>query len=109
MSNTTSVEPSIIKQWVAAGIGIDKLREDLTKLGWDIDIIELHLKEFRKAKFAGRRTVGFICLAIGAFLGFISCVLTILNPAPELYNWILYGLTSLAILIIMAGLYFLFE
>jgi hypothetical protein len=33
----------------------------------------------------------------------------VLNPIPALYEIILYGLTSVAIILIMAGLYFLFE
>jgi hypothetical protein len=45
----------------------------------------------------------------GAFLGFLSCVLTLINPVPELYNLILYGLTSIAIIIIVLGLYLVFE
>ena len=52
---------------------------------------------------------GFICLGIGAMTGFISCVLTLTNPVPELYNVILYGLTSVAVTIIFIGLYFVFE
>jgi hypothetical protein len=48
-------------------------------------------------------------MGLGAFLGFISCVLSLTNPIPELYNVILFGLTSVAILIIVVGMYFLFE
>lgn len=56
-----------------------------------------------------RQTKGFICLAAGAFLGFISCVITLINPIPELYNLVLYGLTSIAVIIIFIGLYLVFE
>ena len=52
---------------------------------------------------------GFFCMGLGALLGFISCVLSLTNPIPELYNVILFGLTSVAILIIVLGMYFLFE
>jgi hypothetical protein len=48
-------------------------------------------------------------MGIGAFLGFISCVCTIINAVPALYNAILYGLTAIAITIIFVGLYFVFE
>ncbi len=56
-----------------------------------------------------RQRRGFTLAGAGAVLGFISCVLTIINPIPELYYIILYGLTSIAILLIFAGLYFIFE
>ncbi len=65
--------------------------------------------ESKKAKIAKRQTDGFILLAFGAVLGFISCVLTIINSIPSLYFWILYGLTSIAVILICAGLYYLFE
>jgi predicted RND superfamily exporter protein len=56
-----------------------------------------------------RRNKGFIWTAAGAFLGFASCVLTIINPVPALYDLLLYGVTSLAILMIFVGLYLVFE
>jgi hypothetical protein len=56
-----------------------------------------------------RQFTGFVLMAIGAFLGFISCILTVLNPFPEFYSIILYGLKTLAITIIFWGLYFVFE
>jgi hypothetical protein len=56
-----------------------------------------------------RQTVAFILLAIGALLGFISCMFTIINPVPALYYWVLYGVTTVSVLIIFIGLYYLFE
>jgi hypothetical protein len=56
-----------------------------------------------------RQTNGFICMGVGAFLGFISCMLTVINPVPALYYYILYGLTSISITIIFIGLYLVFE
>jgi hypothetical protein len=56
-----------------------------------------------------RQFTGFVLMGIGAFLGFISCLLTVLKPFPEFYSIILYGLTTLAIAIIFWGLYFVFE
>jgi hypothetical protein len=48
-------------------------------------------------------------MVIGAFTGFISCVLSLINPIPELYGIFLYGLTSLAIILALIGLYLLLE
>lgn len=53
--------------------------------------------------------MGFTMLVAGAVLGFISCVLTLTNPVPSLYYWILYGVTSTAVLLISWGLYYVFE
>jgi hypothetical protein len=56
-----------------------------------------------------RQKRGFAFAGGGAVLGFISCVLSLTNPVPELYDVILYGLTSVAIILIFIGLYFIFE
>jgi hypothetical protein len=56
-----------------------------------------------------RRSNGFIVTTAGALLGFISCVMALLNPFPELYHLILYGATSLSIVLVFAGLYLILE
>lgn len=109
MSNVTSVSPSIVQQWITDKLEPAKIQEELIALGYDTTAIETHLKEFNRIKSVKRAVTGFIFLFVGAFLGFISCLLTIINPVPELYYWILYGLTSIAVLIICTGLYFVFE
>jgi hypothetical protein len=63
----------------------------------------------KKMRYARRRWNGFLCMALGGFLGFVSCVLSLTNPFPELYYVILYGLTSIAILIVFWGFYLVFE
>ncbi len=63
----------------------------------------------QRLKRAKQQNLGFILAGIGAFLGFISCVLTLWNPIPSIYDLVLYGLTSIAILVIFAGLYLIFE
>lgn len=63
----------------------------------------------KKALNAARQSKGIKLMISGAILGFISCVLTMTNPIPELYGIILYGLTSVAICIICMGMYFVFE
>jgi hypothetical protein len=109
MNLPVSVDSQTYQQWIAENLDKDHIREKLHSLGLDAESIAQHLKEFTKLKNARRQFKGFICLGLGAFMGFISCVLTLVNPIPELYNWILFGLTSVAIMIIMLGLYFLFE
>lgn len=109
MSATTAVSPSAIQQWIALNLDIDTIREELRKHGHDDHTIETHVQEFKKAKYGKRQFTGFVLMGMGAFLGFISCLLSILNPVPELYYYILYGLTSIAIGIICVGMYFVFE
>jgi hypothetical protein len=109
MTNTISVDTAVMQQWIIAKLEPEAVKQELLAKGLDEDAIATHLKAFRRLKHAKRQVTGFICMGLGAFLGFISCVLTILNPIPELYNIILFGLTSIAILIICLGMYFVFE
>lgn len=109
MSYTASIDQAAIHKWVAAKLDPKVIEEQLLAEGFDMDAVAEHLKEFRRLKNAKRQFTGFVCMGIGAFLGFISCVLTLVNAVPDLYNVILYGLTSLAITIIFIGLYFVFE
>lgn len=109
MSNTISVDATTIRQWIAARLEPKAIEEELHAKGFDAEAIVIHLKAFKQVKNAKRQVTGFICMGLGAFLGFISCLLSVINPVPELYNIILFGLTSVAILIICLGMYFVFE
>jgi hypothetical protein len=109
MQYATTIDTIDMQQWIAAQKDIKAVEADLLARGFDAATIATHLKEYRRLKNAKRLFTGFVCLGVGAFLGFISCVLTIINPIPALYSIILYGLTSLAILVILVGLYFVFE
>lgn len=109
MSYTASIDQAAIQKWLAAKLDPKVIEEQLLAKGFDKDTIAEYLKEFRRLKNAKRQFTGFVWMGIGAFLGFISCVLTLINAVPDLYNVILYGLTSLAIIIIFIGLYFVFE
>lgn len=109
MQYTTTIDTIDMQQWITAQMDIKAVEEELLARGFDAATITTHLKEYRRLKNAKRLFAGFVCMGVGAFLGFISCVLTIINPIPALYSIILYGLTSLAILVILVGLYLVFE
>jgi len=109
MSYTTTVHREWLQQWMADKREPHTIEEELRLLGLGAEHIEGHLSEYKKLRHSKRLTTGFIWLAIGAFLGFVSCVLSLTNPFPALYFWILYGLTSVAIALIFVGLYFIFE
>jgi len=109
MSYSTSVNADIFKQWIADKLDIQKVKENLVAMGHDEETVQNQLREFKKLKYGKRQSIGFVCVAAGALLGFISCVLTLVNPVPELYNLVLYGLTSVAVSMIILGLYYLLE
>ena len=109
MQITTTIDQSEIQEWISNSLSVQKVEELLQSKGLDPETISLHLKEYNKQRYAIRRSKGFVYASIGAVLGFIGCILAILNPLPELYYLGLYGFTSLAAILICVGLYFLFE
>lgn len=109
MSSAISIDAVTIQQWLTAKLEPEAVEKELLERGLDEATISMHLKTFKRLRNAKRQVTGFICMGLGAFLGFISCMLTVFNPFPELYNVILYGLTSVAILVICLGMYFVFE
>lgn len=109
MSYSASIDQEMIRQWITQKLTIEAIEEKLKEKGLDAASITEHIREFRRLRNESRRFIGFICMGGGAFLGFVSCVLTIINPAPDMYHWFLYGLTTIAICVVMYGLYLVFE
>ena len=48
-------------------------------------------------------------MAAGAVMGFIGCLLSIVNPIPFLFDIAMYGLTPGAVVIVLIGLYLFIE
>ena len=109
MDNPIKINSALINQWSIERLSMQEVEEKLIALGYDSDYINVHLKEFNKLKYAKRQNAGFVLVGIGALLGFLSCVLTMVNPIPDLIDFFLYGLTSIAIIVVMMGLYLVFE
>ena len=109
MPDPTIVNPAIIQQFLLEDHSVKSINQKLLELGYDEDTILKYVAEFKKIKNGRRRMKGMICLVVGAFLGFVSCVLALTDPIPELHDWFLFGLTSIAILLASYGLYNIFE
>lgn len=109
MSHTAAIDLNAIKEWVLAKLEPSAIEEKLKERGLDPESILAHIKEYKRQCNAKKQFNGFLLLGIGGFLGFFSCVLSVINPIPELYNLILYGFTSVSLVLIFAGLYCVFE
>lgn len=109
MPYSATIDNALLRQWHMSRLEPQAVEMELASKGLDRETILEHLEAYRKFKIEKKQFVGFFCMGLGAFLGFISCVLSLTNPIPELYNVILFGRTSVAILIIVVGMYFLFE
>jgi hypothetical protein len=109
MPYSGNIDNALLRQWNLSSLEPRAIEAELSAKGMDAETINAYVDAYKKFKIARKQFVGFFCMGLGAFLGFVSCVLSLTNPIPELYNLILFGLTSVAILIIVIGMYFLFE
>lgn len=109
MQNQFSIDDKLIQSWIDAKLEPDEVEKRLLVDGLSEEGIAAYLTKYRKERYAGRRFNGFLYAGLGAVLGFVSCLLSIFNPFPTLYVFILFGGTSIAVLLIFVGLYFLFE
>ena len=109
MSETFLIDENICRQVLSLKLSGDTLEAELHKRGVAAEHMAEYLNSIKKMRNERRRSTGFICMATGAFLGFLSCVLTITHALPHMYDFIMYGLTSIAVCIVVLGLYYVFE
>lgn len=109
MVYTVPVDAETIEQLIINKPDLATIEAELLSKGMDANSISSYISEYKRLRNSQRHFTGFCCIGLGAFLGLISCILSIFNPVPELYHLILFGLTSVAILIIFYGLFCLFE
>lgn len=102
-------DDSRINYWIKEHIPLNEIEKELSDAGFNEDEIAVSIRAYKKIKNAGKHSIGITCVIIGAVMGFLSCMLAILNPVPALFHVFLYGITPVAILILFVGLYFLFE
>ena len=109
MPYTLNTDTFDLQQLITAQLKPKAVEEALIARGFDETTVAAHLKEYRRLKNAKRLFTGFVCMGVGAFISFVSCVLTLVNFMPAMFSIILYGFTSLGILLILVGLYLVFE
>jgi len=100
-----NISNEIIQQWVNNNLSDDEVKLWLKQFNIDEATAATYFAEFNKLKLKKRSSLGIGFMITGAFVGFISCALSIATPHPIF----LYGLTSLAIIIVFIGLYLIFE
>lgn len=96
-------------EWHKSGISTEEVAQRLQSMIEKPTDLDSYLNKYKNLKNNNRETIGFILMGVGGFLGFISCVFSIVIEEPFWNAFFLYGGTSLAVLIVMIGLYFLFE
>jgi len=110
MQNYQQIAAVYYEKWKYKNHFDEVIMNELRQHGLDsLQIMEL-MDYFKKKQENEHLThTGFLITSLGALLGFISCVLTMTDVFPEFRSFILYGMTSVAIVLITVGLYYIFE
>ena len=98
-----------MEQWLRNRYSQEQVKTELELHGHGPEEVERQLRNFRKFLSDKRQQMGFIWMSVGAVLGFISCVLTMMDLFPAFNGFFLYGLTSFAIVVALYGCYLVFE
>ena len=109
MPAAVTIDETICQQLLSSNLTPEAVKTALESKGIHSENIGSYLEAIKRMRSAKRRSLGFICMAVGAFLGFLSCVLTIAHALPILFEFIFYGLTMLAVSIVVYGMYCVFE
>ena len=109
MESEIHIQPMMIQKWMNQNYDSSRVSELLQEQGHSEEVIQQHLQAFKKALWQKRQFSSFTYCGFGAFVGFIGCLLALINPFPDLYYWFLYGLTTVAAGLIFWGLYLLLE
>ncbi len=100
---------SILAEAIKKNWSVEEVAQKLVVDGHDEVSVDLLLREYKKMRNNARQSKGFMLMAAGAILGFLSFLFTVLNVFPGHTNLVLYGLTTLAISVAFWGLYYVFE
>lgn len=92
--------------WLDKGLNNQQIKAELLNLGVDERNHADMLKEISKMRNARNTTKGLYFIFAGAVLCLASCIITLISTQANAL--VLYGGTSLGILIIFIGLYKIF-
>ena len=91
------------------GYGREHIETSLLEKGHDEKFVKEIVQEARTLWYSKRRTRGLIYILIGAIICLSSCIITFTSTYSQgSFPYVLYGLTTLGILIVFMGLMMVF-
>ena len=107
--NNNAVNIANVQLWVNSNLSQTAVEESLISAGYDSELIMAYIIAFKKRKNAQKQFTGFLLMGIGGFLGFIACVMAMLNIVPGFQDFFLFGLTIIGICTVLYGMYLTFN
>lgn len=95
-------------EWLDKGYDNQQISNELMKLGIEEGHVPEMLKEIVKLRNSRKTASGLVFILIGAVICLISCIVTLTSDTHNI-TFVLYGLTSLGIIIVFGGLMKIFS
>ena len=111
MEESTQLEEyhRLANQLLESGVDMEKIKDQLAQKGisdHDLNMVMLSLKNLNQVK---RREKGLWMIISGSFLLAVAGVLAVFMFGEDNFRFALYGLTSLGLVVLMWGMYFIFN
>lgn len=98
------------KTWLDNGLNDQQIENELLAAGTDARHIPDMLKEIKRLRNARKTSTGLIYILIGAVVCLLSCVLTMTSTySHSNFSVVLYGFTTIGIIIVFIGLMKIFN
>ncbi len=107
--NNSAVNRATIQSWIDDRLSFDTVEKTLVSNGYESVEISEYLQQFKRIKNQNKQITGFIFMAVGAFIGFLACIMAMINPMPDIQDFFLFGLTLIAVGLMMYGMYLVFN
>jgi hypothetical protein len=90
----------------AKGMGFDDIKDKLLRSDYDESLVYAVVKKVRADHYEEIRKQGLIYVGVGLVFIFVGFVITCFNfHSNQPFEFAMYGLTSIGILIVLFGLY----
>ena len=91
------------KGWLDKGLSDTQIKEEILNIGIEERNLQDIFKEVIKLRRSRNTTKGLMFILAGAMLCLISCVFTIMSSDTNV-GFMLYGVTSIGIIVVFIGL-----
>jgi hypothetical protein len=109
MVQAQTTNETLFRKWQQLKISKTVGHEELQNQGYSAEEIPSILEEYTRYRIARRNTMGWSMMCLGGFLGLLSCVLTMVDPIPDIRGVFMYGFTTVAVTMAMYGCYLVME
>ena len=107
--NNSTLNAATIQLWMKDKLSTKAIEESLISNGYESQTINEYIKEYNRLLRTKRQITGVVLMGVGGFVGFIACVMALLNLIPDMQDFFLFGLTMVGIGIVFYGMYLAFN